>query len=613
MKRLIVFTSLLFACAGTSVGQNETKKWYFSYNAALDFSTDPPTILSNNSMTTSEGCASIADQQGNLLFYTNGENVWNSTHSFMANGTGLLGNESTTQGALIVKKPSSTNIYYIFTADQVAFANGLRYSIVDMSLAAGLGSVTTKNVLIYTPTSEKMTGVVHCNGVDFWIVTHKPYTNEFVSILLTSAGLSSPSTSSAGITANYIFGQMKISPNGKKLACITSSTTVDLFDFDNTSGMVSNHQTLSNNILWPYGVEFSADGSKLYATGVQDGSLIQFDVCAGIGTAISTSQKTIVTLGIGYIHGLQLAINGKIYVSHPDPMFLGVINNPKIYGLGCNYIDNGQSLAPKQSGLCSPNFVTSSFRELTPFSYTSTCQQVSFSNVVPTNTVFNNCAAATYSMSGCSWNFGDPGSGGSNVSSLANPSHTFSAPGSYTVRLVRQFACTSDTIRQVIAISPGPSFSITGPSSFCPGESPVLSSSNNGYKFLWSTGAKTSSVTVTPAGTSAYHLTATDTVSGCSLTHSFVLVLKSCVGVSEYDNTDAVKIFPNPGNGIYNISLEQDSKITVYNQQGLIYFSSDISAGNSKLDLSQLSDGILFIESINAKGRSVRKLVKQSN
>lgn len=55
-----------------------------------------------------------------------------------------------------------------------------------------------------------------------------------------------------------------------------------------------------------------------------------------------------------------------------------------------------------------------------------------------------------------SWNFGDPASGASNTSILANPSHTFSNPGVYTITLIASNASgCSDTLSKVVTINPG--------------------------------------------------------------------------------------------------------------------------------------------------------------
>jgi hypothetical protein len=53
----------------------------------------------------------------------------------MANGSSLLGNYSAFQGSLIVKQPGNLDIYYLFTLDDVGGPDGLRYHVIDMSLA----------------------------------------------------------------------------------------------------------------------------------------------------------------------------------------------------------------------------------------------------------------------------------------------------------------------------------------------------------------------------------------------------------------------------------------------------------------------------------------------
>lgn len=52
------------------------------------------------------------------------------------------------------------------------------------------------------------------------------------------------------------------------------------------------------------------------------------------------------------------------------------------------------------------------------------------------NVSFNDISVANAgSVTGWQWNFGDPGSGSANTSTLQNPSHIFSAPGTYNVSL----------------------------------------------------------------------------------------------------------------------------------------------------------------------------------
>src|SRR5215467_3806249 len=112
--------SLLFIlstlCSLNASAQGEANIWYFGESAGLDFNNDPPLVLTNGAMSDFEGCSSISDADGNLLFYTNGLTVWNKNHEIMMNGDGLHGNSSATQ-CLIVKMPDATSIYYIFTQE----------------------------------------------------------------------------------------------------------------------------------------------------------------------------------------------------------------------------------------------------------------------------------------------------------------------------------------------------------------------------------------------------------------------------------------------------------------------------------------------------------------
>src|SRR4051812_38749880 len=141
--------------------QNELSKWYMSNGSALDFMTSPPTILQTNAIppdSNPEGSTAMSDINGKLLFYSNGVTVFNKNHLPMANGTGLMGNISTSQCCVAQKKPGSNNLYYLFTLDDISnfSTRKLGYSIIDMSLAGGTGSVVVKNVSLSDSCIEKL-------------------------------------------------------------------------------------------------------------------------------------------------------------------------------------------------------------------------------------------------------------------------------------------------------------------------------------------------------------------------------------------------------------------------------------------------------------------------
>jgi len=157
--------------------QNEYNNWHFGEGVTLDFNNGSPVVGYGSKVSTSnaEGSASVSDCQGNLLFYTSGETVWNSSNNVMVNGTGLYGVANnfvetySSQGALIVKRPETSGIYYIFTASE---SRGLFYSIVNMNLNGGQGEVIIKNTLLSSKETEKLAVTYHSNGKDIWMVTH---------------------------------------------------------------------------------------------------------------------------------------------------------------------------------------------------------------------------------------------------------------------------------------------------------------------------------------------------------------------------------------------------------------------------------------------------------
>ena len=65
-------------------GQNENRFWCFGKKAGLDFGSNPPSVYNLSQMIGYEGCSTISDANGNLLFYTAGDTVWNKQNQIMA-------------------------------------------------------------------------------------------------------------------------------------------------------------------------------------------------------------------------------------------------------------------------------------------------------------------------------------------------------------------------------------------------------------------------------------------------------------------------------------------------------------------------------------------------
>jgi hypothetical protein len=522
MQRAIRFALLLLLLTSTTVAQHETWKWYFGFKAGLDFSTNPPTALTG-SMSTNEGCSSISDANGNLLFYTDGSTVWNGAHQVMGNGTGLMGHTSGWQSALIVKKPGGSNLYYLFTAWP---PNGFYYSIVDMNLAAGMGSVTaTKNILLNLNTTEGLTAVRHCNGTDIWVTICENGSSTFKCYLLTTSGISSTVTSVVGtaVVGSGACG-IKFSPNGRRLARIfygQNQEEVSLFDFNPISGIISNQLILSISTFGYYGAEFSPDCTKLFAATLSTPAKItQWDLCAGSPSAIVNSSFAVNTPTNQTFGMLQLAENGKIYTPVAVTNSVAVINNPNLYGAACGFTLNGPSIGANMGWLGLPGFVTSLLPHSAPaFASTVSCLSTSFTA---------GCTAVNYSVLGMQWNFGEPSSGAANSSTLSSPSHQYSVAGTYTVKLKYTTPCGADSVQQAINVGLPPQVTIST-TTVCAGSSATINASQpvNWYNSATSgTPVGTGTVLLTPtlsAGNYTYYLSPTD----CTISSAWMPVTVS--------------------------------------------------------------------------------------
>ncbi len=446
----------------------------------------------------------------------------------MSNGTGLFGNPSSSQSGVIVPKPGSTTIYYLFTIDAEDGGQGLCYSIIDMSLGGGLGAVTLKNNLLLQNGWEKITAVRHSNNNDVWVITRAYQSSNYYSWLITAGGVgSSPviSTSPNFFTGplNVSRGYLKPSSDGKLLFCANEESPFsEIAKFNSSSGVITNitkfpnHPTTvsSQGLSSLYGVEFSPDSKLLYLSGRVDfdnpcGScqtynyyIHQYNVSVFDSSAILQSVQTIDS---GYSVGnpavtifgaLQLAKNGKIYIAQFDKKFLSVITSPNISGTGCGFLRNGQSLGNKKSKLGFPTFIQTYFNpnyKVYDFDFSQDCDR-NLSVSLQT----------TFGYDSLRWNFDDIGSGSNNTATSPTAIHSYSLSGVRNIKLYIYTndgcAVKKDSVQKAISI--GNQWFDLGPNrNICSGDSTLLNASTvNATSYSWNNSQSSSSIYASQGG-----------------------------------------------------------------------------------------------------------------
>jgi gliding motility-associated-like protein len=536
LNKFVLWVQLVFFIVPIA-GFAQTQNWYFGDHAAIKFTNTGPVAVTNSGMLTYEGCTSLSDANGQLLAYSNGEAIWDSQHQIMPNGSsGLGGNNSTSQGALLLPMPGKPTTVYLFCLDAIEnnLVGGLRYSIVDFSLRSGLGDVTaTKGTVLPTPiiggkVTEKLTAVRHANGRDYWIVVHGWQSNAFYSFLLSPTGISSvPVISNVGAIhqggssffgAGNAVGCMKASPDGRHIALAQRDSQCELYDFNNATGGVSNYLLLANHD-YTYGVEFSPDNSKLYTTYSLDGQITQYNLLAGSPAAIINSATVITSAE--RLGNLLLGPDNKIYVVSYGNSFLHAIQNPNATGAACNYKRQAVTLAGKLGLNGLPNFANI---------YTAISYSASFTGnagCVGTDITFAGTVQPAISGAIATWNFGDPASGASNVATGLTPSHAYATAGTYRVTLTVALPSipTPLIVTQAVEVAPVPQINLGNDVMACATQFQLSAGAQPaGSTYRWQDGSTAATYLAHASG--RYSVTVTS-AAGCSSTAAVNVVLNA--------------------------------------------------------------------------------------
>lgn len=425
---------------------------------------------------------SIANENGELIFYSNNIHIFDASHQIMENGyqinynahwEGLVNNSginaypSTQHNIALPLEPDDLTILlcleserYYLPGDDIIQVESLRANTILTDDNNEQSNVIAKDqILIQDTLSNLLTATRHANGRDWWVLLAEQNSNQFYRLLVTPDSIyrDFPQQTIGTATPSGI-GQAKFSPDGTTYARLNTVSLgedqyIDIYQFDRCSGLLSDPiQFVYSDWAFMGGIAFSENSRFLYVPSFA--YLYQYDLHSD---DIPASRKIIkeATEEESWAYSLaQLAPDGKIYMATQGVKdSLHVIHRPNLPFPACEFEYLGFPLtAPSMRTL--PNFP---YYGLGPLDGSS-CDTLGIDNPVPTAAfeywqeepastavAFFDASLFAYSWS---WDFGD----GSAGSSLRHPTHNYAQPGAYEVCLTATNMTGSHTQCEAVMI-----------------------------------------------------------------------------------------------------------------------------------------------------------------
>jgi PKD repeat protein len=179
----------------------------------------------------------------------------------------------------------------------------------------------------------------------------------------------------------------------------------------------------------------------------------------------------------------------------------------------------------------------------------------------------------------------------------------------FCVKVSNSF-CFKDTCNRVHVLSePSPRFSASG--IVCLGDTTTIKVSG-GISYLWSTGATTYAIIVSPTADSNFCVSVSNGF--CSKDTCILIKVRNCStqGIGNITDNSDIRIYPNPSNGqfelvISNYQLGMNSTMEVYNVLDEKIYSANytLSTTHYSLDLSNQPNGIYLYRVLSTNGSMI--------
>lgn len=441
--------------------------WYFGNNnlgIRFNRSDNAPSLVVNNATSTPGGAAVATNSvNGNLLFYSDGQNIYDASHQVMFGATPLGGNPNGNQAVAIAKVPGEANQYYVFvnTADGTT-PGAVNYFTVDMSRTGNatfpsppLGEMIASNGAVpgVAGVSEAMITVPSA-GDDFFLITHANGSPDFFVTRFTSTGTPTTAPQEQGVglievASNFAWNGASGSAGRIAVSTQEISRDIEIVIFNNLTGELKFDQRILNTAVSSnttgeaiFDTEWSPNGQYLYIsrhgdTGVQ-ADLLQADVT----NALTTHQR-VLTQNIARSYGLQLAPDRRIYHLYQEtaggPFLVGVINRPDTIAAAVNYNPEAFTGSPD---FAATQFSSFSLNDTIPLTVTFTTDGTC------ANTPIAFYPTVEPDADSLVWSFGD-GTGGAGWS----PVHIYESGGAFNVTVRAYLGTDSADFSQVVNIT----------------------------------------------------------------------------------------------------------------------------------------------------------------
>lgn len=292
MRKLFIISSFLLTCC-MLYAQNEWVNWN-SANGGISFKNGTgqqfngvPKNLQFPDYTGQRSFSYADPTTGSLLFLTDGQNIWNKNYRTVLYppGDNLISCDSDYYKVQIVPFSNAPNKFYLFhmySAKGIvseresgtpkgcndANLSALYYSVLEMNFPAATGKLLVKNQPMIRLPLDKVMLVKHANKRDTWVIGHSWDSAYYSAFLVTDEKIYPPVKTVIGpdamVPASNIRSSVAVSPNGKRVAASGSASFVEIYDFNNSTGELSNYRTVALNKEYVTALAFSPDNSKLY-------------------------------------------------------------------------------------------------------------------------------------------------------------------------------------------------------------------------------------------------------------------------------------------------------------------------------------------------------------